>query len=228
MDKQKYFGALEEDFVSPFDTGELTVIDTFYVRYVKRLFDICISLFAIIFTFPIKIVIGILPFFDVGRPIFFTQDRPGLAEKPFKIIKFRNMTNDVDQNGVLLPPEQRVTKFGSFVRKTSLDELLQFWLILRGKMSIIGPRPLLMKYLPNYSMKQHRRHAVKPGLECPMSVYTSEVLTWEERFKNDVWYVDHISFRTDCIMMIRLFKLVFNKKRGKARSNKIDKEFGGK
>lgn len=223
--KNDYFGALKEEYINMYETGELKIVDTFYVKYVKRAMDIVISLIAVIVTFPVNLIIGIVTFWDVGSPILFTHERPGLGEQPFTMMKFRNMTNDKDDDGNLLPANERVTKFGKFVRKTSLDELLQFWLILQGKMSVIGPRPLLMSYLPRYDIRQHKRHAVKPGLECPMAYYSPEGTSWEDRIENDIWYVEHISFKTDIIMMMRLVKLVFNSKRSKIRGEKIDSEF---
>lgn len=223
--KKDYFGALKEEYTNPYEIGEIQIVDTFYVKYVKRLLDIVISLIAIIVTLPINLVIAVITFFDVGRPIFFCHERPGLGERPFTIVKFRNMTNETDEEGNLLPASERVTKMGKFFRQTSLDELLQFWLIFQGKMSIIGPRPLLMSYLPRYDIRQHKRHAVKPGLECPMAYYHSGGTTWEERIENDVWYVEHVSFRTDIIMIVRLVRLVFNPSRSKIRSEKIDGEF---
>lgn len=222
-----YFGELNENFISPFMTGELSIKQTIYVKYVKRLIDIVFSLAAILFTLPVNLLIAAATFVDVGSPIFFVHERPGLGEKPFKMVKFRNMTNETDENNELLPASERITRLGKFLRKTSLDELLQFWLILIGKMSIIGPRPLLMKYLPRYSKRQHLRHAVRPGLECPLPDYRKAIITWEERLQNDVWYVENISFKTDCIMIFRLIKLVFNKKRAGIRSEKIDGEFTG-
>lgn len=222
-----YFGELNENFISPFVTGELAIKQTFYVKYVKRLIDIIFSLTAILLTLPVNLLIAAATFVDVGRPIFFVHERPGLGEKPFKMVKFRNMTNETNENNELLPAAERITRLGKFLRKTSLDELLQFWLILGGKMSIIGPRPLLMKYLPRYSKRQHQRHAVRPGLECPLPDYRNANITWEERLENDVWYVENISFKTDCIMIFRLIKLVFNKKRAGIRSEKIDGEFTG-
>lgn len=224
-DKIKYFGALTEKYCNPYEDGELKIVDSFYVKYVKRCLDIMISLPAVVVTLPVNLVIGIVTFCYLGRPVFFSHERPGLAEKPIKMVKFRNMTNEKDENGNLLPPSQRVTKIGKFLRKTSLDELLQFWLILEGKMSIIGPRPLLMVYLPRYSSRQHKRHAVKPGLECPLADYSPDGVSWEERLENDVWYVEHISFKTDMIMLFRLIKLVFNHTRSSVRGNKIDSEF---
>ena len=222
-----YFGELNESFISPYTTGELSTKQTFYVRVVKRLIDIVISSAAILVTLPVNLMIAAATFLDVGRPIFFIHERPGLGEAPFKMVKFRNMTNETDVNHELLPAAERVTKFGSFLRKTSLDELLQFWLILTGKMSIIGPRPLLMKYLPKYTRRQHLRHAVRPGLECPLPDYAKSEITWEERLENDVWYVEHVGFKTDCVMMLRLVRLVFNRKRADVRSEKIDGEFAG-
>ena len=222
-----YFGKLNEPYESPFDNGTLTVKNTFYLRYVKRGFDFMVALVAVTVTLPVNLVLLALTFLDVGRPIFFIHERPGLGEKPFKMVKFRNMTNAVDANGALLEPAMRITRLGRFVRKTSLDELLQFWLILFGKMSLIGPRPLLMMYLPRYSLRQHRRHAVRPGLECPMPVYTDSRDTWETRLENDVWYVENVSLKTDCLMLLRLFQLVFNSKRAKVRASKLDEEFDG-
>lgn len=221
------FGELKEDYVSPYELDQIKIKETFYSKYIKRMFDIIISLFAIVFTLPINAGIAILTYFSLGTPVLFKHQRPGLAEKPFTIFKFRNMTNDTDANGELLPPDERVTKLGKFLRKTSLDELLQFYLILVGKMSLIGPRPLLMAYLPRYSLEQHRRHAVKPGLECPLPEYSSKGTSWEERLDNDIWYVENISFKTDCIMMVRLIRLVFNTNRSKIRAEKIDPGFKG-
>lgn len=219
-----YFGALQQEYTSPFETGELKIKRTFYTVVGKRFLDIMIALPAVIITIPINLIIAVVTYITLGSPLFFIHYRPGLGEKPFRMVKFRNMTNETDENGELLPPNQRVTKVGAFFRKTSLDELLQFWLILIGKMSIIGPRPLLMCYLPAYSMEQHKRHAVRPGLECPLPVYNEEV-SWEDRINNDLWYVENISFKTDMIMLARLAKLVFNSSRSKMRSQKIDQSF---
>lgn len=225
--KKDYFGSLNEEYISPFDTGDLRIKRTFYVVVVKRVLDILMVFPLLILTLPINLVIGIITLFDVGHPVFFSHERPGLGEKPFTVVKFRNMTNAKDENGNLLPPCERITKFGAFVRKTSLDELLQLWLIFIGEMSIIGPRPLLMEYLPRYNMRQHIRHAVKPGLECPMNDYDGSPMTWEKRFENDVWYVENVSFKTDCKMLFRLIRLVFDKKRAGIRGASIDTIFLG-
>lgn len=192
--------------------------ETFYQKVVKRTIDIIVSFFALIISSPINLIIMIVTFFDVGRPIIFKQQRVGKNEKRFNIVKFRNMRNDVDENGELLPAYLRVTKWGKFVRKTSLDELLNFWSVFKGDMSLIGPRPSTEHYLSRYSERHRARLKVKPGLECPPWDMNIESWDWEDRFENDVWYVEHISFKVDCIMIIRLFQYAFNKKIAKKRA----------
>jgi len=191
--------------------------DTFYVRHGKRILDVLISLAAIIVTFPLNLVIGIITYFDVGRPIFFVQERPGKDGKLFKLVKFRNMRDAVDKNGYWLPVSERVTKFGRFVRKTSLDEFLNFYSVFKGDMSIIGPRPLAAIYADRYSDRHFSRHAVRPGLECPLISPQATQLTtlpgWHEQFENDVWYVEHVSLWTDIRMMFALVGMVFDAKR---------------
>ncbi len=207
------------------DIANVRVSNTFYARYVKRLLDILLSLAAIIVTLPINVIIGCITFFDVGRPVFFHQKRVGKDLQPFTIVKFRNMRDTRDENGELLPPDERVTEFGKFVRKTSLDELLNFWSILKGDMSLIGPRPLLAEYTPYYTEHQLMRHAVRPGLECPSLVRRDHSRTWAEQFEDDVWYVENVSFVTDCRMVIALVKLVFDKKELKRRSGALRGRF---
>ncbi|MDO5018422.1 MAG: sugar transferase [Lagierella massiliensis] len=197
---------------------EVTFHETFYSIYIKRLLDIILSLFAIIFTFPINILIGVITFFDVGRPILFKQKRLGKNGKEFLIFKFRNMTNEKDQFGELLPAKDRVTRFGSFVRKTSLDELLNFYSILKGDMSIIGPRPLPPEYKIRFNKRHKARLLVKPGLECPLLNEKKTVWTWDEQLDNDVWYVQNISFKIDFLLFIALIKFVFNKDNAVARA----------
>ena len=184
-----------------------------YVKYIKRLLDLLIAVPAFIILLPVNAVLGIGTFLDVGRPIFFWQTRVGKDGKLFKIVKFRNMTNDKDENGVLLPPSQRVTKWGKFVRKYSLDELLNFWSVIKGDMSIIGPRPLPVSFLNRYSERHKMRHAVKPGLECPRVTGDENMPTYQRQFENDIWYVEHVSFLTDCKMVLHLFKMVFSMNR---------------
>lgn len=192
--------------------------NTLYARYGKRVLDVVISAAALIVTAPINAVAAVMTLKDVGRPIMFKQERIGKDGKPFVIVKFRNMTNETDENGDLLPPEQRVTKFGHFMRKTSLDELLNFWSIFKGDMSIIGPRPLVPEYTDRYSDRHKMRLAVRPGLECPPRDIGTHVWTWQEQFENDVWYVEHVSFKTDCMMFVNLVRFAFDKKSAEARA----------
>lgn len=197
---------------------EVNFKETFYSKYIKRLLDIIISLFALIITLPINIIIMIITFFDVGSPIFFTQERLGKDGEVFNIVKFRNMRNDVDEKGDLLPPSQRVTKWGKFVRKTSLDELLNFYSILKGDMSIIGPRPLVPVYYPRFNKRHKSRFLVKPGLELPPRNKDVGLRNWEEQFENDIWYVENISFITDIKMLINLIRFTFDKDNANQRS----------
>ena len=188
---------------------------SFYAEYIKRIIDLIIVTPVFWILLPVNLIIGIVTFFDVGSPIFFKQQRTGKDGKPFYLVKFRNMTNARDEFGNLLPPSQRVTKWGTFVRKYSLDELLNFWSILKGDMTIIGPRPLPSFFDERYSERHKMRTSVKPGLECPSIDSNTSVRLYQEQFENDIWYVDHISFLTDVKMVFALVKLVFNlKERG--------------
>jgi len=192
--------------------------DSFYAKYIKRIFDVSISLVVLTVTLPVNVVIGIVTFFDVGRPIFFKQERIGKDGKIFKLVKFRNMTNETDSQGNLLPAAQRVTKFGKFVRKTSLDELLNFWSILKGDMSIIGPRPLVIPYGARFSQRHAQRSAVRPGLECPPRNNNVALRNWHDQFENDIWYVENISFLTDCKMICHLVRFALDKKNSAYRA----------
>lgn len=196
----------------------VVVKDTFYTRYGKRFLDILLSGAALLVTFPINAVIGICTLFDVGTPIFFLQERVGMNGRIFKIVKFRNMRNTVDERGELLPASQRVTKFGKFVRRTSLDELLNFWSIFKGDMSIIGPRPLVPEYSGRLNSRHIMRQAVRPGLECPPKDDLNHVWSWQEQFENDVWYVENVSFKTDIYMVWRLIKFALDRKSSKIRA----------
>lgn len=198
---------------------EIEPASNIYSKYIKRLIDVIISLLVLIVTFPINITIFIITACTLGRPFFFRQERIGKDGKPFTIIKFRNMTNETDENGDLLPPEKRVTKCGKFLRKTSLDELLNFWSILKGNMSLIGPRPLVPEYTHRYNKRHKQRLAVRPGLECPPRELTDHVWTWQEQFENDVWYVENVSFLTDCKMVINLVRFALDKKSANARAS---------
>lgn len=197
---------------------EAVVKDTIYTRYVKRAIDILVALAALVITCPINIIIGVITFFDVGAPLFFKQIRTGKNGKEFCIVKFRNMRELRDGRNELLPVEQRVTRFGRFVRRTSLDELLNFWSILKGDMSLIGPRPLVPEYTRRYNKRHIQRLAVRPGLECPPRKRDGHVWTWQEQLDNDVWYVEHVSFLTDCRMLLNLFLFMLDRKSAAARA----------
>ena len=176
----------------------------------KRLFDIVmVSLAMFIFSLPICIM-AILLAFRIGRPIFFLQARPGLKGKPFKMIKFRTMKDAVDEQGQPRPDSERMTTFGAKLRATSLDELPELWNVLKGDMSLVGPRPLLMEYLPLYSPQQARRHEVRPGITGWAQVNGRNAISWEEKFALDVWYVDNRTFWLDLkilwLTVIKVFK----------------------
>jgi len=159
----------------------------------KRLFDIVASLTALILLSPVLLIVALLVRRKLGSPVFFRQTRPGLNGKPFEMIKFRTMRDAVDNQGNPLPDDQRMTPFGSFLRATSLDELPELWNVLKGDMSLVGPRPLLMEYLPLYSKEQYRRHEVRPGVTGWAQVNGRNALSWDEKFKLDVWYVENRS-----------------------------------
>lgn len=196
----------------------ITIKNSFYVKYVKRFFDIICSLIALILTLPINFIIGVVTFFDVGSPIIFKQKRIGKNGKTFIIYKFRNMTNATDASGELLPPAQRVTKWGKFVRKTSLDELLNFVSVLKGDMSLVGPRPLLDVYAERFNKRDKQRYGVKPGLDCPSYKRLDHVMNWRERLDNDVWYVENCSLKVDLVMLIRIVQIAFDRKATAVRS----------
>ena len=191
---------------------------TFYTIFLKRVIDIVLSFIAFFITIPINVLIAIITFFDVGRPILFGQKRMGKGCNPFTLYKFRNMTNETDEKGILLPADQRTTKWGQFVRSTSLDELLNFWSILKGDMSLIGPRPLPMVYKGRFCSYHESRHNVKPGLDCPLHDSTMTYMTWQNRLDNDAWYVENVSFLTDCKLVILLFRETFFGKEKKDRA----------
>lgn len=183
-----------------------------YRKYLKRLIDICTSAGVLIVFSPVLLTVALLlHFFNEGAGVFFYQERPGYKGRPFKIIKFKTMNERKGTDGKLLPDKQRITKFGAFVRNSSLDELPQLWNVLKGDMSLIGPRPLLMQYLPLYTEEQMRRHDVRPGISGWAQCHGRNNLSWTEKFKLDVWYVDHISFKTDCSVVITTFKNVLRK-----------------
>ena len=166
-------------------------------QYIKRILDVAISAAGLLLLSPVLIITALLVRVKLGSPVIFNQERPGLNGKIFKMYKFRTMTDERDNEGKLLPDEQRLTHFGKILRSTSLDELPELWNILKGDMSLIGPRPLLVKYLPLYNERQSHRHDVRPGITGYAQVHGRNKLDWPERFEMDVYYVEHLSFKLD-------------------------------
>lgn len=173
---------------------------TIYTTVIKRLLDIILSGIAILILSPLFIIIAVLELIYHGRPILYSQERPGLHGKIFKVYKFRSMTNEKDEDSELLPSEQRLTSFGRFIRRFSLDELPELFCILTGKMSIIGPRPLLVRYLPLYTPRHMMRHDVRPGFAC-VPLKPIKTWSWNDQFENDIWYIENCSFLTDVRMI---------------------------
>jgi lipopolysaccharide/colanic/teichoic acid biosynthesis glycosyltransferase len=175
----------------------------------KRVFDIVVSIIGMILLSPIIGAISIAIWIYQGIPVLFRQKRPGVHGQPFEMVKFSTMRDTYGEQGVLLPDEDRLTKLGKFLRATSLDELPELWNVLKGDMSIVGPRPLLMEYLPLYSKEQYRRHEVKPGITGWAQVNGRNAISWEEKFKLDIWYVDNQSFWLDLKIILLTFIKVF-------------------
>lgn len=219
-EKAEFAGYIRQDTLEEVNRQVqlVPVKNSFYTRYGKRMLDVIIALFALAVTLPINLVIAVVTFFDVGKPILFRQKRIGKDKRTFTIYKFRNMTNAVDANGELLPPGERVTKWGRFVRRTSLDELLNFISVLRGDMSIVGPRPLLDTYLDRFNKRDLQRYCVRPGLECPPYKRLNHPLTWDEKLANDVWYVQNCSLKVDIVLLYRIAQLALDRKSTAIRS----------
>lgn len=177
---------------------------------IKRLFDLLVSLLALLLLAPVLLLLGALIFLTMGAPVLFKQARPGLNGKIFYIWKFRSMVNLRDAKGNLLPDEDRITALGHFIRNTSMDELPALWCVIKGDMSLVGPRPLLVEYLDRYSPSQARRHEVKPGITGWAQVNGRNAISWEEKFKLDVWYVDNNNFFLDMkVLLLTLKKVIF-------------------
>jgi lipopolysaccharide/colanic/teichoic acid biosynthesis glycosyltransferase len=177
----------------------------------KRLFDIVACLAALILFTPVMLIVAWKIRSKLGTPVLFRQIRPGLDGKPFEMVKFRTMRNAIDNEGNLLPDAERMVPFGNFLRSSSLDELPELWNVLRGDMSLVGPRPLLMEYLPLYSSEQYRRHEVRPGVTGWAQINGRNALSWEEKFKLDVWYVDNRSFWLDLKILFLTIKKVLRR-----------------
>lgn len=182
-----------------------------YRDYIKRFLDIVLSAGAIIVLSPVMAVTAVLVRVKLGSPVIFKQKRPGKDEKIFEMYKFRSMTDARDENGELLPDEVRLTSFGKKLRASSLDELPELFNILKGDMSVVGPRPLLVQYLPLYNAQQKRRHEVRPGVTGYAQVHGRNAITWEEKFEKDVYYVDHMTFLRDWMIIFQTIKAVVKK-----------------
>lgn len=182
-----------------------------YQHCIKRLLDIIISLFGMLILSPVYLVVAVLVRVKLGSPVIFHQKRPGYQEKIFTLCKFRTMMDARDENGELLPDSERLTKFGLFLRKTSLDELPELWNIFKGDMSLIGPRPLLVSYLPWYTEREKLRHTVRPGLTGLAQVSGRNYIEWDKRLEKDVEYVEHLSFAMDVKVLWMTVKVVFGK-----------------
>jgi lipopolysaccharide/colanic/teichoic acid biosynthesis glycosyltransferase len=196
-------------------------------KVVKRILDIVLSLLGLIILSPLLLVLWIMFRVKVGSPAIFVQERPGLHGKVFKMYKFRSMNENKDENGNLLPPDERLTPFGKKMRSTSLDELPELVNILKGDMSIVGPRPLLVKYLPLYNEEQSHRHDVRPGLTGLAQVMGRNSITWDERFKLDVEYVNNMSFGLDVKIFFKTFEVVFKKEGISSATSETMEEFKG-
>jgi lipopolysaccharide/colanic/teichoic acid biosynthesis glycosyltransferase len=168
-----------------------------YRNYVKRILDVLVSALALVILGPLLLMLAVLVRWRLGSPVLFRQPRPGKGGEPFILVKFRTMSDARDEDGRLLPDAQRLGRFGTFLRSSSLDELPELWNVVTGSMSMVGPRPLLMEYVPLYSREQSRRHEVRPGLTGWAQVHGRNTVTWEQRFALDIWYVDNISFAVD-------------------------------
>lgn len=204
-----------------------------YALFFKRLIDVFASLIVLILFCWLYVIIAILVRIKLGSPVLFKQDRPGKTdpktgkEKIFRLYKFRTMKNERDENGELLPDSERLTPFGIWLRRTSMDEIPEFFNILKGDMSLIGPRPLLVKYLDRYSDEQRHRHDVRPGLTGYAQAHGRNAVTWEDKFKMDVWYVEHLSFVTDVKIIVDTIKVVLKRQGISSQTSATMEEFMG-
>ena len=199
----------------------------FYVRHVKKRTAAVAAMAGLLLLSPIILLLSGLVRIKLGPPVFFGQLRPGLNGRPFRLWKFRTMTNERDADGRLLPDEQRLTRFGHFLRATSLDELPELWNVLKGDMSLVGPRPLLMEYLPLYTPEQARRHEARPGITGWAQVNGRNAISWEEKFALDVWYVDNATLGLDLRILWRTFLQVLKKEGIRAEGHATMPRFMG-
>ena len=204
--------------------------DTLYTRCIKRVLDVVLSGTAIIILSPVLLVLMLLELIIHGRPIFYMDKRPGKDGEIFAMYKFRSMLNETERNGKHLTPAERITPFGRFLRRTSLDELPGLFNVFNGTMSVIGPRPLMVDYLPLYNERHKYRHSVRPGLACwrigGTDQLDSETWTWNDQFESDIYYVEHVSFGLDVKMVLKTFKILFSRSEMRTNSNRI--KFNGK
>lgn len=198
-----------------------------YKRYLKRCLDFILSLCGIIVLSPVLIILAVLVRLKLGSPVLFKQERPGKNEKIFTLCKFRTMTDERDEKGELLPDEVRLTKFGKLLRTTSLDELPELFNILKGDMSVIGPRPLLVRYLPRYNALQRRRHEVRPGLTGLAQINGRNALTWEEKFAYDIRYVENLTFAMDVRIFAGTIRAVLRREGINSETGTTMEEFMG-
>ncbi|MFB4163881.1 sugar transferase [Alteribacillus sp. JSM 102045] len=201
--------------------------DSLYRRFIKRPIDFLLASIAIITLSPVFLIIAFLVKVKLGSPVLFKQKRPGLNEKIFTMYKFRTMTDERDENGELLPNNIRLTKFGEVLRSTSLDELPELFNILKGDMSFIGPRPLLIEYLPLYTEYQKQRHGVRPGLSGLAQINGRNTITWEEKFDYDIQYVENITLKLDCKIVIQTIRKVFKQEGVNSSDNVTMEKFKG-
>lgn len=199
----------------------------FYRKYGKRLFDVTGSSILLILLLPVVLIVTLICFFSNGKQPFFFQKRPGKSEKIFNILKFRTMNNGTDAQGNLLPDELRITSTGRWIRRLSLDEILQLVNVLKGDMSLVGPRPLLTDYLSLYTERQRRRHTVLPGITGWAQIHGRNNISWQERFELDIWYVEHYSFLLDLKILFITFKNIFSFNRRSATGHNIMPHFKG-
>jgi sugar transferase EpsL len=198
-----------------------------YRKFGKRFFDLVLVIPGLILISPMLLLVAIVAKFKIGSPVLFLQERPGIHGKIFRMIKFRSMRNDRDVNGELLPDEVRLVPFGKLLRATSLDEFPELWNVIKGEMSLVGPRPLLAKYLDRYNPTQARRHEVRPGITGWAQINGRNAITWEEKFDYDVWYVDNLSFFLDVKILALTVLKVFKRSGTSAEGHATMPEFLG-